>query len=445
MRILPGLCVLVAALWSPLAHAMDGGRLGEVSVVEPVGPPRGLVVLFSASSGWGTEEERAARLLSQDGVLVVRVDTRRFVETIAGDTEDCHWASGDAEQVSRRLQRERGWPDYLPPIMAGMGTGGTLARLALAEAPPNTFAGAVSIDPAATLFSRKPFCLSQPAKPVAGGFTYGVSPLPGFWQVGITSDFADADRRALAALWHGGEVFGLTKLSGYPDRARHLAALVADNVAEGAARGGDVPVVEMPAGASSPFLAVILSGDGGWRDIDTSIATYFHGKGINVVGFDSLKYFWTRKPPDTVAADIGAVIERYRTRWKTGKVALIGYSFGADVLPFVYTRLPEQTKARVAELALLGLAHHTDFEIHVQGWMGKDVGADAASVVAELDKVPAARVQCFYGEEDATSACHGLDAKGVEVVATPGGHHFGGDYDRIAQRILDGVQTRLGP
>ena len=49
-------------------------------------------------------------------------------------------------------------------------------------------------------------------------------------------------------------------------------------------------------------MAVIYSGDGGWRDIDKDIAGALQEKGIPVVGVDSLRYFWSEKTPDQVAA-----------------------------------------------------------------------------------------------------------------------------------------------
>ena len=369
-RIILGLAWILLSVLAKPAAAIDGGRLGDVAVVEPKGPPRGLVVLYSDRTGWTAEEERAAQSLAEAGVLVVEVDTPRYVANVVYDKEPCHWASGDAEQLSRRLQRERGWGTYLAPIMAGIGEGGTLARVALAQAPPSTFAGAVSIDPTPSVTGQHPFCNRATPVSAGNGFRYGpMGPLPGFWSVGLTTAALPEARGDLRELRRQGVPFEISKLTGLPDQGRRMALLVEERL--GAVPATELPLVELPVQQSSRLMAVILSGDGGWRDIDKSIADYFHRQGIPVVGLDSLHYFWNRKTPERTAADVATVLERYRDRWHADKVALIGYSFGADVLPFVYNRLPAAERAHVSAMALLGLSHRTDFEVHVQGWKGR--------------------------------------------------------------------------
>lgn len=427
------------------AFAVDGGRFGEVTVLEPKGPPRGLVVLFSDRAGWKAEEENAAQALAEAGALVVEVDTAIYLATFAKDKEECHWASGDAEQLSRRLQRERGWDTYQTPIMAGIGAGGTLARVTLSQAPPATFAGAVSIDPAPAIDSIKPFCSRGALTKTAAGFAYGPSgALPGFWLAGLTPLAGPEGAGRLKPFQDSGAAIEIRKSEGSSDRGGWLAALAEGQLSAGSGPVGDLPLIELPVEHPSPLLAVILSGDGGWRDIDKSIADYFHRQGVPVVGFDSLHYFWKSKTPEGTAADIARVAETYREKWRADKIALIGYSFGADVLPFIYNRLPKSVVAHVTTMTLLGLSERTDFEIHVLGWVGVEAGENADPVRPEIDQVPPGIIQCVYGEEDTQSACRGLDRARVEIVTTPGGHHFGGDYEHLAGRILDGFRRRSG-
>jgi len=78
--------------------------------------------------------------------------------------------------------------------------------------------------------------------------------------------------------------------------------------------------VEKPAG----LMAIVLSGDGGWRDLDKTIAEDLQRQGVPVVGWDSLRYFWSRKTPEQTARDLAAVMEAYMDKWKAEKVALIG-------------------------------------------------------------------------------------------------------------------------
>src|SRR5207237_9005597 len=88
------------------------------------------------------------------------------------------------------------------------------------------------------------------------------------------------------------------------------------------------------------------------------------GRGISVVGFNSLKYFWHRRSPEEAARDLSEVIERYAQRWGRGRVLLIGYSYGADVLPFVASRLPPEIAERVALTVFLNPGHNADLAFH---------------------------------------------------------------------------------
>ena len=50
-----------------------------------------------------------------------------------------------------------------------------------------------------------------------------------------------------------------------------------------------------PESDSADYFAVIISGDGGWASIDRQIGNDLADKGVQVVGLNALKYFWTRK------------------------------------------------------------------------------------------------------------------------------------------------------
>ena len=76
----------------------------------------------------------------------------------------------------------------------------------------------------------------------------------------------------------------------------------------------------------------------------------------------------------------------YLTAWHKDQVLLIGYSFGADVLPFVVADLSPEYRERIATLNLLGLATHTSFEIHMADWIpGSE--PEGAPIAPEFDKL----------------------------------------------------------
>ena len=54
-------------------------------------------------------------------------------------------------------------------------------------------------------------------------------------------------------------------------------------------------------------------------------------------------------------------------------------------------------------------------------------------------------VTCVHGSDETDSACLAAHGLHVRVVSTPGGHHFGGDYGKLAELILDARAPRAEP
>ncbi|MFZ0890732.1 MAG: AcvB/VirJ family lysyl-phosphatidylglycerol hydrolase [Candidatus Binataceae bacterium] len=440
------LVLVLCCFGASLAYAVDGGPFGQVKVVEPRGQAHALVIFFSDRDGLTAQDDAAAQALAKAGALVAEVDTPASLTRLDKSSEHCHKLVFDAEWLSHGLQREHKFPRYLTPILAGVGEGGTLAELILSEAPAVTIAGAVSVDPSATVTSRLPICTGVSAQPGRAGFRYGAAKkLPGYWIVGLTPKVSKSSRDYILALRRGGAPLELHENGPNSTSADALRALIQPHLAMPLQGVGDIsrlPLTQLPVKQPSEFMAIELSGDGGWRDLDKTIAEDLQRQGLPVVGWDSLRYFWSKKTPEQTASDLGAVIETFVNRWHADKVALIGYSFGADVLPVAYNRLPETLRSHVSLIALLGLSKSADFEIRVSGWLGLAPGPDAIATAPELRRISPQLMQCFYGQNEQDSACPGLAREGVEVIRTSGGHHFGGNYEALADRILTGFRRR---
>jgi len=438
--------LFAAATWLLLtlpALALDGGRFGEVRVVVPdSGEIRGYVVLFSGLGGWTEADQAALVSLGPQGALAVGVDTKTYLANLAKGEQACDNLVGDVEGLSRQLQRQHSGLQYHFPIVAGFGAGATLAGAILAQSPVNTLAGAVSVDPDLVLPGRRPLCGATTASKRDDGFVYGPTKnLNGFWSVGFTAGERTDARAHFENLQSGGTPMTAVSLTGAS--ADGIATLLQPHlVAIDTSGVSTLPLIELPSASPSGLMAIVLSGDGGWRDLDKTIAEDLQARGVSVVGWDSVRYFWSKKSPEQTAADLSAVIQAYRDKWHADKVALVGYSFGADVLPFAYDRLAADIKSHVAQISLLGFADAADWEIRVAGWLGAAPSADAVPVAPAIKQVPANLVQCFYGEEESDSFCPKLAGQGAEIIKTTGGHHFDGDYAKLAKHILDGLKRR---
>ena len=197
-----------------------------------------------------------------------------------------------------------------------------------------------------------------------------------------------------------------------------------------------IPVVEVPSVKPSDNVTLFYSGDGGWRDLDRTVAEEMAALNYPVVGVDVLRYFWDRKTPEQAAIDLSATMEYYRKNWGTKMFTLAGFSFGADIMPVIYNRLPSQDKDNVTLLVLIALAKSADFEIHVSGWLGQNKGEMPLS--SEWAMIPKSKILCIYGaEEKADTACTDLINSEATIMELPGGHHFDEDYPKLTREILD--------
>jgi type IV secretory pathway VirJ component len=437
------------------ANAVDAGRYGNIRLVAPSQKPRGLVVLFSGHRGISPIDNADAEAIAKDGAFVAEVSSRDYLKNLEKAQEDCHEMVYDAEWLSRQIQRERHFPNYLTPIVAGVGEGGTLAELNLVEAPSATLAGAVSLDPRETIRTRKPFCSDVTTTRLRHGYRYG-SPkkLLGKWTVGLTPNASRADREYVMKLHSGGAPFDLDEIAKGVSRGDALRSLIEPYLASlpppvpaklpAPQDISGLPLAILPVDHPAKLMVIEISGDGGWRDIDKTLADDFQRMGVPVVGVDSLRYFWSKKTPAETANMVAALIETFMAKWQADKVALVGYSFGADVMPFVYNRLPESLRDHVVIISLLGFSKTADFEISVRDWLGEPPGPDALPVLAEADKIPARLMQCFYGENESDTACPTQQKRGAETYGRTGGHHFDGNYGALADLIVAGIKQRTG-
>jgi type IV secretory pathway VirJ component len=434
------LALAMIATGTAAARVIDAGRLGSLPLVLPDGEVQGIVFLFSDLTGWHADLERAADRLSGIGAAVLEVDLPGYLARLgASDDQDCHYLISEVEGTSKRLQRELGLSHYESPILAGTGMGGALAYAALAQAPAATVAGAASDGLATELDTRLPLCPGAPSTPAASGFEYGPkAELPGWWRIAIPPSQKAQAERFVADIAQAGLV-EVPAGAGLDERVVQLLAQPLENVDADASLQG-LPLVELPASEPGDLLAVFYSGDGGWRDLDKQIAGILATQGIATIGVDSLRYFWREKTPQQIADDLAAILRHYRSAWDRKDAILLGYSFGAGILPFAFNRLPPSERATIRQISLLGLEKVAPFEFHLTEWLGAGNG-DARPVLPEIGKLDPALIQCFYGAEDET-ACTAPEFNGAERIETAGGHHFDGDYAALAEKIVAGAKRR---
>jgi type IV secretory pathway VirJ component len=442
------LCAVAEPVWlsaakridlgsEPVHATVDTDAFGPLDVESPGSVPRALVFL-AADPDHAVERGQYARALVRAGAVAVTLDLKDIRDRLAAEPRDraCHYVSDNLKNAAEAIQRSLGLKTYLFPVVAGIGEGAPFAFIALAQAPANTLAGAVSLGFKAQLRSDRPYCPGPNMNDVGDG-TYqfdNVTPLPAAWRV-IASPanqeqietfqrpFGDAQVRAAASPEE--------QMTAFVAAALDVGSRGSDSVA-------DLPLAVIRPNGQARALGVILSGDGGWRDIDKSIGEWLADHGVAVVGIDSLRYFWSERDPKQVAADLEAIFAQYGREFGTNHYALVGYSFGADVLPFVWPNLADPTMKQVELVSLLGLGTAADFEITAEGFLGGG-WAKGRPIKPALSDLPLAKTQCFYGSDEAAhgeTSCTAPELWSAQRIETPGGHHFDGNYAALAAKIL---------
>ncbi len=440
---------------------IDGGRYGPIAIYRPDGPLRSMILFISGDGGWHLGVVDAARMFAAQGALVAGIDIRRYFATIrtpagAADAR-CVSLAGDLEALSQRIQRTLQLGEYRHPVLVGYSSGATLVYAALAQSPAGTFAGALSMGfcpdqdfAGATLCAsngltyrrmkpdqpRDTTLLLQPDPQLRDGWLVAQGTQDQVCDAGVAREFAAAIPSAqLIDLPKVGHGFSRTD-RWWPqvyDAYQHLTVATA---ASTAANAGDLPVTEVAAAtvANASQMALMISGDGGWAGLDQDLSAELARRGIPVAGLSSLRYFWRARTPDETAADVTRLLRHYLETWRRERVLLIGYSFGADVMPYVVTRLPADLRARIDVIALLGPSDTADFEVSTADWL-PGVRRQGLPTQPELARTGDIPVLCVHGADERDSLCPALRAPNISTESIGRGHHFGGEVGAIADAI----------
>lgn len=195
----------------------------------------------------------------------------------------------------------------------------------------------------------------------------------------------------------------------------------------------------------SQTLIVIYSGDGGlWGDLDVQLARRLSSEGYAVVGIDTRKWFEKERKPGEIAAHLADIMRRYMRTAQAKRVVLMGYSFGADIIPVAYNRLAPEWRDVVAAMVLLIPSRRTMFEVTLAERTGLAQGD--FNLIPEYARLPAEELICIYGKEEAAdTGCTLPQLAKATNIALPGGHHFDNDFKRLGDHVVAALKPKVAP
>lgn len=446
-----GTCAITPAAraWQPPvaasdygAHIIRYGLFGPVRVYQPPQTPQRAVIVFSRASGWGAAEARYATGLQQADSLVIGVSLPDYLHTLERLKEACSYPAGHVEELSHWMQKTLKLPTYLRPFIVGFDGGGDFVYALGVQAPSGTFAGMATLGWDGRFTLPHGFCNGDAgnATQAWGVRGYGFKPVtplplpwlaagsPGAQPIGPPANFgravpAPADGAALAA--------ALDALVRKP--APSLGAL-ADKL-------DDLPITEIrPQGTPDGRIVLMISGDGGWAGLDKGVAKVLADHGVRVVGLSSLEYFWHKKTPQQAAQAVGRILAAYGARYPDARFSLMGYSFGAGVVPVVYNLLPPALQQRVNAEVLISPDPEGWFDIHIGDWFTTTKHEYNVPLDPQIarTRIP---VICVSGHQEGQKTyCDSLAERHMARLLTlPGGHHYEGDYTRLGAAVLDAL------
>jgi type IV secretory pathway VirJ component len=444
---------------------------------EPVQGTRGVALFVSGDGGWKQGVVEMA-LRSAPRVLVVGIPMPAWSKRAAKEKEGCWYPAGELESIAQAVEKSYRLPRYIRPILIGYSSGATLVYGALAQAPAGAFDGAISLGFCPDLDVGRPFCGHTDWKPSYDA-KKKVSILPPRsamvpredgrprWTVlqGQMDKVCDSPRVTrfaeqvpgsrvvpLAKVGHGfsvsrywGEAYDaavadllapVTAWEPLPEEARHLVRNYSPAAIRDRLEALDLPLeVQWPDDATE--VVIFVSGDGGWAELDQRVAGSLAGRGVAVVGWNALRYFWEPKTPEDFLADLERVVAALPG---DVRVSAGGYSFGAEVIPAALaSRRPgrEPQLERIAALVLLAPGPYASFEVSPLDWVRSNEPRTDHPVRRALEGLDGRPILCLEPSDHDPSGCPDGTIPGLTRVPMPGGHHFAGDYDGLSDRILE--------
>ncbi len=465
------IALLISAVGVTNAANVDSvkfGDFGKVFIYKPKTAPDALVMFVSGDGGWNTGTINMGMHLVDQGAMVVGINISKYLIIKMKQHEKCYYPAGDFESLSLYLQKKYKFRNYLKPILMGYSSGATLVYGILAQAPANTFKGAISMGFCPDIATVEPLCTTNelkqhPLKP--GGKIWILEPSGKLSAPFITingmddkvCDFKnteefmnkinDGEFIVIPKAGHGMSVQKnylphliyaydkVKKSASYSERVSAKQQLIAPQQYEKLTT--NLPLMVLPATRNDTMpLLVFISGDGGWTSFDEGVCENLVEKGVPIIGIDAQKYFWQARTPEETATEIIKVLRHYLAAWNKKSFVLSGYSFGADIIPFMVTRLPADLHKMIKSAVMMSPDPDADFEIHVADMLSFGSSDDTFDVLAELKKSPGTHFLCVFGKDEGSETPNKFKNAGAGIRLLPGSHHYDNDYNAITNEII---------
>ncbi|MFZ4707219.1 MAG: AcvB/VirJ family lysyl-phosphatidylglycerol hydrolase [Bacteroidales bacterium] len=443
------------------------GSFGKIVIYKPASTPDAIVLFVSGDGGWNSATSKMGMQLVGQGAMVVGINISSYLSNIMKKHEKCYYPAGDCESLSLFLQKKYKFRNYYKPILAGYSSGATLVYGILAQAPANTFKGAIAMGFCPDLETIEPLCTGNGLKlhAIIPGLSWYLEPNDKLTAPFIVINGMDdkvcyyKNTESFIKKVNTGELILLPKVGhGMSVQKNYLPTLLAayNKIKKSASYSEIVtaknpspklqqinkPDIELPLIVLSLTkndtlpLVFFISGDGGWTSFDEGVAEKLVERGMPVLGLDAQKYFWQARTPDETASEICNAIHHYLSAWNKKSFILCGYSFGADIIPYILSRMPADLTHMLKSSVMMSPDPLADFEIHVTDMLSIGSSSDTYNVPAELKRSSSKHIVCLFGEEEDNSSHALFKSAGASIKLIPGNHHYENNFNAVSFEIM---------
>jgi type IV secretory pathway VirJ component len=197
----------------------------------------------------------------------------------------------------------------------------------------------------------------------------------------------------------------------------------------------DFKITQWNSHSDKPIIFYI-SGDAGFNTFSKTLGENLHAFGYDVFALNTKNYFWNKKTPQKTSSDIEHYINKQLKGRKNQHVILLGFSFGADVTPFVYNRFTDDLKNKVQKVFIIGPSKSNDFKIHLEEYFGQDIKG-SLEVIPEINRMNDVPVMVVLSDfEFAHFPYQKITLKNnYQMKHIAGDHHYGGNTKMLADFI----------
>jgi len=193
-----------------------------------------------------------------------------------------------------------------------------------------------------------------------------------------------------------------------------------------------IKVKEHP--AESKQLILFLTGDGGYSKMTHEVCRLLQAHHFHVVAWDT-RYFWGGRTLAQAIKAFERVANRAGFPQKAERICVIGYSFGADITPFLVNHCSSTLRNQLSEIVLLSPSRSGEFNINLVTLLNP-AHEGKLNVLHEINQLQLP-ITVILNDHDTL-----LDSdfnSAISVKHLPGNHHFDYKYALLVKTILETI------